>query len=74
VTKLPTIYAIFKDYGKQESFRCDCCQRVLKKGWTDEDALDEMKENYGNIEASAIITLCDDCIATLKPRSWADDC
>jgi hypothetical protein len=73
VTKSPPIYAIFKDYGKQESFRCDGCQRVLQKDWTDEDALEEMKENYGNTDTSETVVLCDDCMAIFKLKTGLND-
>jgi hypothetical protein len=73
VTKSPPIYAIFKDYGKQESFRCDGCKRVLQKDWTDEEAMDEMKENYGNIDTSDTVILCDDCVVIFNLKTRLDN-
>jgi hypothetical protein len=65
MAKSPPIYAIFKDYGKQETFRCDGCQRVLKKGWSDEDAVREMQTLYPEADPSETLIYCDDCIDDL---------
>ncbi len=55
------MYAIFKDFGKQETFTCDGCKRTFPKDWSDEEALAEMRARFVGIETSDSIIFCDDC-------------
>jgi hypothetical protein len=56
-----SLYAIFKDYGKQETFTCDVCTRALKKVWTDEEAIAEMQKRFPNADNADTLVVCDDC-------------
>ena len=58
--------AIFKDFGEPETFRCDRCKQVFPKGWSDEDALAEMRERFPGMQASAFSVLCDSCNEKLE--------
>lgn len=46
-----------------ETFTCAMCHRVLKKGWSDEEARQEYAETFPEIEASgeAVESVCEDC-------------
>ena len=44
---------------KRNEYKCDACGEINIKGWTDEEAEQEAKDIWGNIENRAII--CDDC-------------
>ena len=33
----------------KEYFTCECCGGVFEKGSTDEEALEEMKKNFGDL-------------------------
>jgi hypothetical protein len=46
--------------GKDE-YRCEGCGGVFKKGWSDEEALAELKEVWGDIPVSECGVICDDC-------------
>lgn len=64
--KEKSTYAIFKDFGEPETFRCDRCKRVFPKGWSDENALAEMRERFPGMEASDFTVLCDSCNEKLE--------
>ena len=66
MTKPPSLYAIFKNYGKQETFTCDGCKRVLKKAWSDDDALKEMQARFPTADYSDTLMFCDDCVEKMK--------
>jgi hypothetical protein len=61
VTKKPSLYAIFKEFGKQETFICDGCKCVIPKAWSDEEAIDEMHAQFPGFESSDCVVLCDEC-------------
>lgn len=62
----PSLYAIFKNYGKLETFTCDGCKRVLKKAWSDDDALEEMYSRFPAADYSDTLMFCDDCVEKLQ--------
>lgn len=66
MTKPPNMYAIFKNYGKAETFRCDSCRRVLKKAWSDEDAIQEKNALFPGTGEEGHMLLCDDCMEKIK--------
>jgi hypothetical protein len=66
--KEKTKYAIFKNFGEPETFRCDRCKRVFPKGWSDEDALAEMRERFPDMDASDVTILCDSCNEKLEQK------
>ena len=45
---------------KDDEYKCAGCGRKFKKGWSDEEARAEEKENFGRNDPDAVI-LCDDC-------------
>lgn len=61
-------YAIFKDFGEPETFRCDRCKRVFPKGWSDEYALAEMRERFPGMDATDFTVLCDGCNEKLEQK------
>jgi hypothetical protein len=62
MAKQPPMYAIFKDYDKYETFTCDGCLRTLKKAWSDDTAIKEMRERFpGADDGSDYMVLCDGC-------------
>jgi hypothetical protein len=69
MAKPSSLYAIFKDYGKSEMFRCDGCQRVLSKKWSDDDAIAEMQQRFPGVDTSNVLLLCDDCVDKVKLKT-----
>lgn len=61
-------YAICEDFGEPETFRCDRCNRIFPKGWSDEDALAEMLERFPGMKASDFTVLCDSCNEKLEQQ------
>ena len=51
-------------------FRCDECGKIYNKGWSDEEALQELKEAF-DIPISECGIVCDDCYNEIMGRiTW----
>lgn len=47
---------------KPNEFRCFECGGVFDKGWTDEEAIEEEKRNFGaNADPDGAELLCEEC-------------
>ncbi len=47
---------------KEGEYQCSDCQGVYNKGWSDEEAKKELKENFSPFEiAMGVQMVCDDC-------------
>lgn len=47
---------------KTNEYQCDDCGGIFKKGWTDEEAKAEMKNNgFDAFPLSEMVKVCDDC-------------
>lgn len=42
-------------------FTCAMCDKEFEGAWTDEEALTEMKENFGDVPEEDQAVICDDC-------------
>lgn len=69
MTEAKSLYAIFKEYGKCETFTCDGCQRVFAKKWSDDDAVAEMRKRFSGKVKSDVLVLCDDCVKKVKLKT-----
>lgn len=51
------------DQMKDEEFTCEHCGRTFLKAWTEEEAMKELKANFGDREwkRDELCILCDDC-------------
>ena len=47
-------------------FRCEDCGEIFDKGWTDEEALAELKQNFKGWPADECDLVCDDCYDNYK--------
>ena len=56
------------DPGPNE-YLCECCGGIFKKGWSDEEAQSEAKENFGDLPPEEAGVVCDDCYKKLM--EWA---
>ena len=45
----------------QDEYRCAECGKIYKKGWTDEEAMEELGENFPGRSIGGCIIVCDDC-------------
>lgn len=43
------------------TFKCARCKGTFEKAWTDEEALAEMKELFGELSEAERVVICDDC-------------
>lgn len=46
---------------KQDLFQCQACGGTFEKGCTDEEALEEMKKNFGDLPEENQSFICDVC-------------
>jgi hypothetical protein len=46
---------------KPNEYRCCFCGEVFEKGWSDQEAEDEMQENFGMRPSDEDGIACDDC-------------
>lgn len=44
-----------------ETYKCGHCKEVFEKAWSDEEALAEMKQEWGNLAEDNRAVVCDDC-------------
>lgn len=44
-----------------DEYVCAVCRGTFKKGWTDEEAKDELDEVFGLIPIDVCEIVCDDC-------------
>ena len=45
---------------ENNEFKCELCHNIYIKGWTDEEANDELEKNF-SIDPEECGTVCDDC-------------
>jgi hypothetical protein len=50
------------------TFTCAYCGGEFDKGWSHEEALAELKENFGDIPVEECAEVCDDCWELVRPR------
>ena len=46
---------------QKNEYECANCHNIYEKGWSDEEALKETKEIWGEIPESEQAVICDDC-------------
>lgn len=47
---------------RENEYECAECKGVLKKGWSEEEAVKEKEENnWGNMDSRSMAVVCDDC-------------
>ena len=52
-----------------ETYTCARCEKTYEKTWTDEEAMKETKENFGeDIEIEDCSVVCDDCYNILMGK------
>jgi hypothetical protein len=44
-----------------ETFTCAMCSEVFNKGWTEEEALAEKKNKFGDMPIEDMDVVCEDC-------------
>ena len=55
---------------KKRSFICAICKKEFDIDWTEEEAEEELKEEFGeNIKKEDCVQVCDDCYEKVKPKN-----
>lgn len=45
----------------KDTYTCSLCKEKFEKGWSDEEAMQESKEIFGNLPPQDLAVICDDC-------------
>lgn len=53
-----------------ETYTCEMCGKTYEKGRTDEEAIAEMKEHFGEVPKEEQATICDDCFNKIHPDKF----
>jgi len=46
---------------KNNEYQCALCNGIFEKGWTDEEALEEYKNNFSDCKHEDYDVVCDNC-------------
>ncbi len=52
---------------KKNEFRCGHCSNIYEKDWTDEEAIKESNEMFGDCNKNDLAIICDNCYKKLFP-------
>ena len=52
----------------EDTYTCAVCGETFEKGWTDEEALSEATELYGEIPPEERAVICDVCYKSMMIR------
>jgi len=52
-----------------DSYECDACHGVFKKGWSDAEMREEAERTFGALPAEEQALVCDDCYVRIL--AWA---
>jgi hypothetical protein len=55
----------------RDTFKCDHCGETFDKAWSDEEALAESKELWGELPPEAQSVICDECFKDFQ--KWANE-
>lgn len=51
-----------------ETYTCAVCEGVFAKGWSDEEAKGEFKDNFEGFDTDETELVCDDCYYKMFPQ------
>jgi hypothetical protein len=46
---------------KKNEYQCGICKDIFEKGWTDQEAEDELKKTFPGFDKTECDLVCDDC-------------
>lgn len=53
---------------KETKFKCSVCMDEFDKGWSEEEAIKEMADNFDDVSKEECALVCDDCY--LRFMEW----
>ena len=53
---------------KENEYKCEMCQNIYEKGWSDEESEQEAKDIWGEIPQGDKAVICDDCYNRRTPQ------
>jgi hypothetical protein len=51
-------------------YTCECCKQTFTEGWSNEEAMSEMKASFGNMRPEELSVVCDDCYQKMRPDKF----
>jgi DNA-directed RNA polymerase subunit RPC12/RpoP len=55
---------------KENEYKCSACNKLFRKGWTDEEAaMETIKNGFENIPPEDMAIICEDCYNNLMNNS-----
>lgn len=54
-------------------YRCASCGGVFDKGWTDEEAIAELGDNFPKASVEHCSIVCDPCFNGMPVNDWSKD-
>lgn len=51
--------------NKKEVYVCMACNQEQEKGWTDDEAMEESKQLFGELPTEELAIVCDDCFRAM---------
>jgi len=55
---------------KVNEFTCENCGGTFPYAWSDSDAMEEAKENFGDVPKDELSIVCDDCYKEIM--AWSE--
>jgi DNA-directed RNA polymerase subunit RPC12/RpoP len=59
-----------EEFDPKTEYKCEACGGIFNKGWSDEEALAEYKENFPDIPFSETGLVCDECFNKMRMTVW----
>jgi hypothetical protein len=50
------------------NFTCAACGGEFEMAWSEQEARDEYERDFGPLDPSKVVTVCDDCYLALKEQ------
>jgi hypothetical protein len=58
---------------KQNEYKCAICGNVYEKAYSDEEAMEECVELFGEMSGDDLLVVCDDCFEGIDPRDHKEE-
>jgi len=55
---------------KPNEYRCEACNGVFEKGWSDDQARSELGEAFPGVGTEDCGMVCDDCYRDMKAKGY----
>lgn len=82
VTDGAEVYATYRELAREplhdflrwlfpEEYTCAVCEGTFEKGWSDAEALEDLKREFGDVSLTVCALVCDNCWKQIRPGTGA---